>query len=148
MSTPCGIHEPISPEAFSRRVYEWYERTKGCDFQMMDFREAMSSSKRGDLIYCDPPYSCSQGILYGAQEFLLIELFRHIEKCKSKGVNVVLSIDGSKKSGNYLCNIEIPKGLFTREIFIHCGHSMLRRFQMRGRTLEKEIVKDRLLITY
>ncbi len=148
MSTPCGIHAPISPKAFTKRVDEWRQRTKGCDFYLLDYEEAMNMARPGDLIYCDPPYSCSQGILYGAQEFSLENLFQIIDRCKSRGVYVALSIDGSKKSGNYICDLEIPDGLFGREIFVHCGRSMLKRFQMSGRTLEREVVKDRLLLTY
>ena len=148
MSTPCGIHAPISPTAFKKRVDEWRQRTKGCDFYLLDYEEAMNMARPGDLIYCDPPYSCSQGILYGAQGFSLENLFRIIDRCKSRGVYVALSIDGSKKSGNYICDLEIPDGLFEREIFVHCGISMLKRFQMSGRTLEREVVKDRLLLTY
>jgi DNA adenine methylase len=59
-----------------------------------------------------------------------------------------LSIDGTKKSGNTVCHIPIPTGLFKREVFIHCGRSMLKRFQMNGKTLEEEHVSDRLLLTY
>ena len=148
MSTPCGIHAPIPPKAFAKRVDVWHRRIKGCDFYMLDYEEAMNMADAGDMIYCDPPYSYSQGILYGAQEFSLENLFRIIDECKSRGVHVALSIDGSKKSGNYICDLEIPDGLFEREIIVHCGRSMLKRFQMSGRTLEKEVVKDRLLLTY
>jgi len=59
-----------------------------------------------------------------------------------------LSIDGTKKSGDRFCDIPIPTGLFEREVFVHIGRSMLKRFQMNGKTLEGEIVKDRLLLTY
>ena len=143
-----GIHAPIPPKAFAKRVDVWHRRIKGCDFYMLDYEEAMNMADSGDMIYCDPPYSYSQGILYGAQEFSLENLFRIIDECKSRGVHVALSIDGSKKSGNYICDLEIPDGLFEREIIVHCGRSMLKRFQMSGRTLEKEVVKDRLLLTY
>ena len=148
MSTPCGIHDPISPKSFAKRVAEWHQRVKGCDFYLLDYEEAMSMAKPGDLIYCDPPYSYSQGILYGAQGFDLDNLFQVIERCKSRGVYVALSIDGSKKSGTHICELEIPDGLFERELYVHCGRSMLKRFQMNGRTLEREEVKDRLLLTY
>lgn len=148
ISTPVGIHDPISPKSFAGRVDEWHHRTRGTRFMRMEYEEAMSMAKAGDLIYCDPPYSHSQAILYGAQSFSLERLFEIIEKCKSRGVFVALSIDGSKKSGNHLCKLPIPKKLFEREYFISIGRSMLKRFQMNGSTLEHEEVADRLLLTY
>jgi DNA adenine methylase len=114
----------------------------------MDYTEALRMAKRGDLVYCDPPYSHTQAILYGAQSFSLEDLIYRIEECKNRGVFVALSIDGTKKSGSKLCELPIPKGLFEREVFVHCGRSMLRRFQMNGKSLENEHVSDRLLLTY
>jgi DNA adenine methylase len=148
MSTPCGIHKPIAPEAFARRVDEWQKRISGTTFLHLDYEEAMSLAKPGDLVYCDPPYTHSQAILYGAQSFSLEHLLSVIEKCKRRGVNVALSIDGTKRSGNMICDLILPDGLFEREILIDTGHSMLKRFQMNGKTLEGEKVSDRLLLTY
>lgn len=148
MSTPVGAHNPIPPDSFSNRVDIWYERTQGTTFVHSDFSKIMSESKPGDLIYCDPPYSDSQAILYGAQSFSLKRLFDSIAECKARGVYVALSIDGTKFSGRKICNIPLPDGLFEREEFIGVGRSMLKRFQMDGRSLEEHIVTDRLLLTY
>lgn len=148
MSTPCGVHDPISVVSFSIRVNEWRNRLRNVDFFNCDYKESFSLAKFEDLIYCDPPYSHSQSILYGAQDFRLAELLVEIEHAKSKGVRVALSIDGHKKSGNYICDLPIPSGLFEREIFVNCGRSMLRRFQLEGQTLKDENVSDRLLLTY
>lgn len=148
MSTPCGVHHPISPASFSRRVDIWFQRTSGAKFLNINYLDAMQMAKRGDLIYCDPPYLHSQPILYGGQSFSLERLLQMIDECKSRGVFVALSIDGTKKSGKSLCELPIPKGLFKRELFVNCGRSMLKRFQMEGQTLENEIVSDRLLLTY
>lgn len=148
MSTPCGVHTPISPESFAKRVDEWVTFTRGATFEIMDYKQAMSQACQGDLIYCDPPYSYSQNILYGAQAFDLQDLLHMIAQCKARGVYVVLSIDGTKRSGNILCDIQIPDGLFARDVVINCGRSMLKRFQMDGQTLEQEMVADRLLLTY
>jgi DNA adenine methylase len=148
MSTPCGIHEPISPGSFGTRVDEWHERTTGTTFVCKPYEVAMAAARQGDLIYCDPPYTHSQAILYGAHSFDLNQLFQVIADCKERGVYVALSIDGTKKSGSTLCELPIPPGLFEREVFVHCGRSMLRRFQMDGQTLEREVVADRLLLTY
>lgn len=148
MSTPCGIHDPISPESFASRVDAWHLRLRHCEFVQSDYRELMRRAGVGDLIYCDPPYVHSQGILYGAQAFKLEELMREIALAKERGARVALSIDGSKKSGLDDCLIEIPKGLFARELSINCGRSMLKRFQLEGETAENEGVSDRLLLTY
>jgi DNA adenine methylase len=71
-----------------------------------------------------------------------------IRKCKDRGAHVALSIDGTKKTGNKICNLPIPDGLFKREVMVNCGRSMLKRFQMNGKSLEGEVVADRLLLTY
>jgi len=148
MSTPCGVHDPIKPESFEKRVRIWRERTKHTKFIRSDFGTIMLEARAGDLIYCDPPYVHSQAILYGGQDFSLISLLNVIEKCKRKGVFVALSIDGAKQSGKEQLSLPIPPGLFEREIFVNCGGSMLKRFQMQGMTTEQEVVSDRLLLTY
>ena len=148
MSTPCGVHTPISPDAFNERVDEWLVRTRGTEFEVMEFEQAMRIARRGDLIYCDPPYTYTQSILYGAQSFSLQRLLEVIADCKDRGVFVALSIDGSKRSGKFVCDLPIPSGLFEREVSVNVGRSMLRRFQMKGASLEGELVADRLLLTY
>ncbi|MDR3710421.1 MAG: Dam family site-specific DNA-(adenine-N6)-methyltransferase [Capsulimonadaceae bacterium] len=148
MSTPVGIHNPIKPDSFATRVNEWHRRVQGTTFLHRPYELTMSEARRGDLVYCDPPYSYSQSILYGAQEFSLESLMASIADCKNRGVHVALSIDGRKKSGALDCELDIPDGLFERELYIECGRSMLKRFQMEGHSLEEEHVADRLLLTF
>ncbi len=148
MSTPVGVHDPIAPHSFAARVDAWHTRTAGAQFHHLDFAAAMSLAGRGDLVYCDPPYRDSQRILYGAQSFSLHRLLDSIAECKSRGARVALSIDGTKLSGSKLCEVRVPDGLFVREEFIRVGRSMLKRFQMDGRSLEAHEVRDRLLLTY
>jgi len=138
----------MPPEAFAERARIWAARTRGVEFVNADFWETMIRTRAGDVCYLDPPYSDSQTIIYGAQAFSLKRLFAAIEDCKRRGVRVALSIDGTKKSGDKKVDLPIPEGLFAREIFVHLGRSMLRRFQMDGQTLESEYVSDRLLLTY
>lgn len=148
MSTPCGIHNPIPPGSFAARVDEWHQLTDGAVFLHEEYEASMANAERGDLVYCDPPYSFTQSILYGAQSFVLARLLEVIRACKKRGVYVALSIDGTKRSGNLVCNIPMPHGLFEREVLIQCGRSMLKRFQMNGKTLVGEEIHDRLLLTY
>lgn len=148
MSTPVGVHSPIPPLAFAARADAWHSRTLGTEFHHLDFADAMGRAGRDDLVYCDPPYSDSQTILYGAQAFSLERLFESIASCKARGARIALSIDGTKFSGRRLCEISVPPGLFVREACIEVGRSMLKRFQMTGRTLDAHEVTDRLLLTY
>lgn len=148
MSTPVGVHRPISPEAFGKRVDEWHTRVQGTEFRHADYADVMETAGPGDFVYCDPPYSDTQPILYGAQDFKLAELFRAIDKCKRRGARVALSIDGTKKSGGRVCEVPIPVALFEQEVAIDTGRSMLKRFQMTGQSLESEVVADRLMLTY
>ena len=148
MSTPVGSHDAMPPARFAARVDAWQARTTGTEFAHLDFADAMSRAGRDDVVYCDPPYGDSQAILYGAQAFCLPRLFAAIEACKERGARVALSIDGTKLSGRKLCDVSIPPGLFARETFVAVGRSMLKRFQMDGRTLEGHEVSDRLLLTY
>jgi DNA adenine methylase len=148
MSTPVGVHDPLTPERFADRVDAWHARTGGTRFYHCDFAEAMSRAGRGDLVYCDPPYRDSQRILYGAQSFSLERLLHAIVGCKARGARVALSLDGTKFSGRKLCEVPVPDGVFAREVLIPAGRSMLKRFQMRGRSLEAHEVSDRLLLTY
>jgi DNA adenine methylase len=126
----------------------WSKRVQGTTFAQLDFADAMRSAKAGDIIYCDPPYSNSQTILYGAQAFSIERLFEEIALCKARGVYIALSIDGSKRSGALICDVQTPDGLFESQVLVNCGRSMLRRFQMSGESLEGEVVSDRLLLTY
>jgi DNA adenine methylase len=148
MSTPCGAHQPVSPASFARRADEWRRRCRHTEFVHADYAAVMAAAGQGDLVYCDPPYVDTQTILYGAQDFSLAKLFDVIARCKAKGAYVALSIDGTKRSGDKICNVPIPAGLFETEASVNCGRSMLRRFQMAGQTLEGEVVSDRLLLTY
>jgi DNA adenine methylase len=148
MSTPCGAHRPMPPTNFASRVDSWHPLTNNVTIAHMNYAAAMQLAQAGDIVYCDPPYSFSQAILYGAQSFHLSDLFEAIRSCKTRGVRVVLSIDGTKRSGNTICNIPIPESLFEREVLVNCGHSMLKRFQMDGKTMQDEGVADRLLLTY
>ena len=147
MSTRCGPHNPVRPESFDRRVDIWRDRTSGADFQHLDYSDAIALAGRGDVVYCDPPYSDTQAILYGAQRFRLDDLIAQISEAKQRGAFVALSIDGSKKSGDRVIDHGFPEGLFEREASVNCGVSMLRRFQREGERLHDEVVSDRLLLT-
>ena len=148
MSTPKGPHNPIKPETFSKRVDLWHDLIKNSTFSTMSFEECMDKAQPGDVVYCDPPYTHSQSIIYGAQTFNIETLFNKIAECKARGVYVMLSINGTRESNKKDISITPPIDLFEREIFVNCGTSMIDRLQNAGQTMQNEVVHDKLLLTW
>ena len=148
MSTPRGPHKPISPETFKKRVDIWSPLLVKASFRTESFIEAMDRAGEGDLVYCDPPYTHSQSIIYGAQDFDIHDLWVKIKECKERGVYVILSINGMRESKKKNISVEIPDGLFERKGLVNCGTSMIDRLQHSGTDMKDEIVHDRLLLTW
>ena len=148
MSTPRGPHKPISPATFQKRVRLWSELIQKANFNVASFEESMSKPQKGDVVYCDPPYTHSQGIIYGAQDFNITRLWDKIADCKDRGAYVMLSINGTRESQKKDISIEIPEGLFERELLVNCGTSMIDRLQNSGKEMENEVVHDKLLLTW
>ena len=148
MSTPMGPHKPIPPGSFKERMILWRSRVKDTKFIAASFEDTMSQAGQDDIVYCDPPYVDSQAILYGAQLFKVTKLWEVIYQAKSKGAKIALSIDGHKKSGSKIVQLDIPKDLFKRELLIEGGSSMLKRLQKTGEIMIGEDVHDRLLLTW
>lgn len=148
MSTPRGPHKPICPETFNERVKLWNSLLEKADFESENYTIAMDKAIRGDVIYCDPPYTHSQGIIYGAQSFDINMLFEKIKECKDRGVKVILSINGMRDDRKVDISVAPPKGLFERRMFINCGTSMIDRLQHSGEEMKNKSVDDQLLLTW
>ncbi len=148
MSTPKGPHMPIQPETFERRVMLWHELLARASFCTESFISAMDKPGLGDVVYCDPPYTHSQSIIYGAQDFKIEDLWKKIAECKHRGANVMLSINGMRESKKKDISVEIPAGLFERKILVDCGTSMIDRLQSSGKEMVDEKVDDLLLLTW
>lgn len=148
MSTPVGPHKPISPETFSKRVNVWNQLLQKATFRCESYTKAMDRANEGDVIYCDPPYTHSQSIIYGSQEFDINCLWDKIYQCKTRGVKVLLSINGMRDSKRKDISIMPPEGLFEREFLIDCGTSMIDRLQNSGKQMKDKIVDDKLLLTW
>lgn len=148
MSTPIGPHNPISPEKFRQRAELWSNLVQNVEFINSDYRQIIDRAGEGDLVYCDPPYTHSQGILYGAQEFKIEELWESIQRAKDRGANIMVSINGQKRSRRENIHAPIPDGLFERQVYIDCGISNINRLQRAGEVMENEEVHDLLLMSW
>ena len=148
MSTPKGPHNPIKPSVFANRVALWSNLIQKADFYTESFEKAMAKPQQGDVIYCDPPYTHSQSIIYGAQDFNINILWNMTAECKDRGAYVMLSINGSRESKKKDISIDIPTDLFDRELTVNCGTSMIDRLQNSGKDMVDEVVHDKLLLTW
>jgi DNA adenine methylase len=148
ISTPMGPHKPMPAAKLARYMVEWGERLRGTTFVHRDFQETMADAGDGDIVYCDPPYLHGQSILYGAQDFRPYLLWQAVTEAVERGAQVVVSMDGWRRSGDKPIELSVPDGLFARELLIERGGCMLRRFQMTGENMAFEQVADRLLLTW
>ena len=148
MSTPKGVHTPIKAETFEKRVLQWHELFCKAYFCCESYTSAMDKAQNGDVVYCDPPYTHSQGIIYGAQDFDINTLWKKVKECKERGVKVILSINGMRESSRKDISIEPPDGVFERNILINCGTSMIDRLQNSGKEMKGKRVDDQLLLTW
>ncbi len=148
MSTPRGPHKPIAPDTFSKRVDQWHNLLQKTSFSCEDYRDAMDKAVENDVVYCDPPYTHSQSIIYGSHQFSVDELFQKIDECKKRGVKVILSINGTRKSRKEDISVTPPEGLFERKLFVNCGISMIDRLQHTGEEMIDKKVEDQLLLTW
>ncbi|MDE7313675.1 MAG: Dam family site-specific DNA-(adenine-N6)-methyltransferase [Eubacterium sp.] len=148
MSTPRGPHKPIQPETFKKRVDQWHELLQKTTFSCQSFVESMNHPEHGDVVYCDPPYTHSQSIIYGAQNFNIETLWEKISECKNRGAKIILSINGMRNSQKTDISVTPPKGLFERKLLINCGTSMIDRLQNNGKEMINKNVDDQLLLTW
>lgn len=148
MSTPRGPHEPIKPETFERRVEQWHELLQKATFSCQNFVESMNYPQFGDVVYCDPPYTHSQNIIYGAQDFEIEILWKKIAECKERGAKIILSINGMRNSRKTDISITPPRGLFERKLLVNCGTSMIDRLQNNGKAMKDKGVDDQLFLTW
>lgn len=148
MSTPRGPHVPINPDKFEHRIEQWHTLLQKASFTCESYTSAMDRAGINDVVYCDPPYTHSQSIIYGAQDFNIDTLWYKITECKHRGAKVILSINGLRDSKKTDISITPPDGLFERKLLINCGTSMIDRLQNTGKEMINKTVDDQLLLTW
>jgi len=113
----------MTPDRFEKILNEWNLRLKGVDFFEGDFEETVSTAKRGDFVYMDPPYLGNKQRYIGDLDF---EKFLHVlENLNRKDVHWAVSFDGSRGSVEY--NYSLPRSLFKRKVLLGSGQSAVNR---------------------
>lgn len=113
----------MEPETFAKIVDKWNEKIQEVKFTNLDYRELLDKTKKGDLVYLDPPYAGSNNRY---TENLDIGLFmEQLEKLNKKGAKWILSFDGLRGEQNL--EYPVPKDLYKRKMLLSNGNSTLNQ---------------------
>lgn len=102
-NSPFGYYkDPYFPED---EILLFKEKLKKAVFKCQDFRKTMSEAKKGDIIYCDPPYfilsKTSNFTTYfkdGFTEKDQYDLMELAEKLREKGAKIIISNQETEQS--------------------------------------------------
>ncbi|QGG48472.1 DNA adenine methylase [Heliorestis convoluta] len=95
-NVPFGRYKaPYFPE---KEMHHFHEKAQRATFMIADFRETFAQTRRGDVIYCDPPYAplsaTSDFTAYDGQAFTYhaqVELAQQAYEKSQAGIDIVIS---------------------------------------------------------
>ena len=95
-NVPFGKYKKVTfPEGY---LYDFLFKTKHAEFIEQDFETTLTNTKRGDIVYCDPPYvtanASNQSFQYEKNGFSLQQqerLAQLAEETAAKGITVLIS---------------------------------------------------------
>jgi DNA adenine methylase len=118
--TRPGIH----PDRLSEIVQSWSKVLSGVEFLAGDYRLTLSSVKKGDLVFLDPPYVGTKG-RYHPGAFDFEAFYQELQRLNSIGVNWILTLDG--KAGARVYKDQMPASLYSICLAIPTGNSPFTR---------------------
>lgn len=135
-NVPFGKY--IKPYFPYNEMLHFYHKSQKAQFLHQDFRTSFTLAKKGDVIYCDPPYvplsSTASFTNYSGQEFLeedQLELIFLAKKAQKKGCTVLISNHDAAFTQKYYTDCEIIKFNVRRNISCKTEN---------GRAMVKEIL--------
>ncbi len=86
----------------------FHQRSQQATFELADFRETLKKAKKGDVVYCDPPYvPLTTSFRYVPGNFTTqdhVELTQLAEKLGKKGIPVIISNHDTPETREYYKN--------------------------------------------
>lgn len=114
----------MTPKSLKKNVEEisWYLKDK-TTFMSMDYREVLELTKKGDVVYMDPPYQGVSNVrdsryLSGISFYDFIDA---VDRLNMRGVDFIISYDGSCGEKTY--GKELPLDLGLEKIMLNAGFS-------------------------
>ena len=114
----------IAPQRLSVIINQWSLCIRKFEFHNVDYRECLADVKEGDFVFLDPPYGGTKS-RYTQAPFSLDEFYQTLDTLNSRGVNWMLTFDGSSGDRNY--SYAPPEELYMSTFKINTGKSAFRK---------------------
>ena len=114
----------INPDSLKRIIEQWSIAIAKFTFCLCDYRELLTSAKKGDFVFLDPPYGGTKD-RYTRTPFDLKEFYLELDRLNSMGVKWMLTFDGEAGDRHY--SYSPPPDLFTQKFSIHTGNSAFKK---------------------
>lgn len=111
-----GIH----PDRLRLIINQWSRCLKNFEFHNTDYRDTLSTVKRNDFVFLDPPYGGTKD-RYTKTLFDLADFYRELDRLNSIGAKWMLTFDGTAGGREY--NFAPPQEIFLHKFSIHTGNS-------------------------
>lgn len=114
----------IAPERLAAIINQWHQFIRKFEFLNVDYRACLADVKKGDFVFLDPPYGGTKS-RYTQTPFSLDEFYQTLDMLNAKGVNWMLTFDGSSGERNY--SYAPPEELYKSTFKVKTGKSAFRK---------------------
>lgn len=114
----------IDPVRLASIIMQWNRYIQKITFLNVDYRECLKDVKKGDFVFLDPPYGGTKS-RYTQTPFSLDDFYKTLDSLNSKGVNWMLTFDGS--SGDRKYSYAPPEDLYKYTFKVKTGKSAFRK---------------------
>lgn len=119
----------IAPARLRKVIHQWSHFVQDVQFIAADYRETLSSVRKNDLVFLDPPYAGTKG-RYIPGEFNHDEFYHELERLNAVSARWVLTFDGRAGRRSYETNI--PSELYRVRLGLPTGNSPFTKLMKTG----------------
>lgn len=122
--SPDKRRNGTSPKTLKQNIDAISYYLKGrTTFYSLDYREILDRTKKGDIVYMDPPYQGTSNVRDSRYISGLDyeEFVESIDKLNAKDIDFLISYDGSRGDKQY--GRELPKELGLKKVMLNAGLS-------------------------
>lgn len=131
----------IKPATLREVILKWSACIKNITFLNVDYRECLSSVKRGDFVFLDPPYGGTKD-RYTQTEFNLEEFYNELDRLNSVGALWMLTFDGT--SGERVYDFAPPSDVYQHKFTVNTGTSAFSKVIDK----KKDIIRESVYLNF